>query len=42
MGKWRRHSREFKQQVVEKMKTSDNVHEYGFGFSVGVIGGGLP
>ena len=27
MGKWRRHSREFKQQVVEKMKTSDNVHE---------------
>lgn len=27
MGNWRRHSREFKQQVVEKMKTSDNIHE---------------
>lgn len=27
MGNWRRHSREFKQQAVEKMKTSDNVHE---------------
>ena len=27
MGSWRRHSREFKQQVVERMKTSDNIHE---------------
>jgi transposase-like protein len=27
MGKWRRHSREFKRQAVEKMKTSDNIHE---------------
>jgi len=27
MGNWRRHSREFKQQVVERMKTSDNIHE---------------
>lgn len=27
MGSWRRHSREFKKQVVEKMKTSDNIHE---------------
>jgi transposase-like protein len=27
MGNWRRHSREFKQQVVERMKTSDNLHE---------------
>ena len=27
MGNWRRHSREFKQQAVEKMKTSDNIHE---------------
>jgi transposase-like protein len=27
MGKWRRHSREFKQQVVERMKTSDNLEE---------------
>jgi transposase-like protein len=27
MGKWRRHSREFKKQVVERMKTSDNLHE---------------
>lgn len=27
MGTWRRHSREFKKQVVEKMKTSDNIHE---------------
>ena len=27
MGKWRRHSREFKQKVVEKMKASDNLHE---------------
>ena len=26
MGNWRRHSREFKQQVVERMKTSDNIH----------------
>lgn len=26
MGNWRRHSREFKQQAVEKMKTSDNIH----------------
>jgi len=24
---WRRHSREFKQQVVEKMKTSDNIQQ---------------
>ena len=27
MGNWRRHSREFKQQVVERMKASDNIHE---------------
>src|SRR5260221_13092760 len=27
MGNWRRHSREFKKQAVEKMKTSDNIHE---------------
>jgi transposase len=27
MGKWRRHSREFKQQAVERMKGCDNVHE---------------
>ncbi|MGA8028664.1 MAG: integrase core domain-containing protein [Bryobacteraceae bacterium] len=27
MGQWRRHSREFKQQAVKKMKTSDNIHE---------------
>jgi transposase-like protein len=27
MGSWRRHSREFKKQAVEKMKTSDNIHE---------------
>jgi transposase-like protein len=27
MGKWRRHSREFKRQAVERMKTSDNIHE---------------
>ena len=27
MGCWRRHSLEFKQQAVERMKTSDNIHE---------------
>jgi transposase-like protein len=27
MGNWRRHGREFKRQVVERMKTSDNIHE---------------
>ena len=27
MGKWRRHSREFKRQAVKRMKTSDNIHE---------------
>src|SRR5437763_14137543 len=27
MGNWRRHSREFKRAVVERMKTSDNLHE---------------
>ena len=27
MGKWRRHSREFKQQAVDKMKSSDNIHQ---------------
>jgi transposase-like protein len=27
MGKWRRHSREFKRQAVERMKTSENIHE---------------
>jgi transposase len=27
MGNWRRHSREFKRQGVERMKTSDNIHE---------------
>jgi transposase-like protein len=27
MGKWRRHSLEFKKEAVEKMKSSENVHE---------------
>jgi len=27
MGSWRRHSREFKQRAVEKMKSCDNIHE---------------
>ncbi len=27
MGNWRRHSREFKREVVERMKTRDNIHE---------------
>jgi hypothetical protein len=27
MGKCRRHSGEFKRRAVEKMKTSDNIHE---------------
>ncbi len=27
MAKWRRHSVEFKKQAVERMKTSDNIHE---------------
>ena len=27
MGNWRRHSREFKRQVVERMKTSGNIHQ---------------
>jgi transposase-like protein len=27
MGKWRRHSREFKREAVERMKTSANIHE---------------
>jgi len=27
MGSWRRHSREFKQQAVEKMKTSGNINQ---------------
>src|SRR4051812_33568503 len=27
MGKWRRHSVEFKRQVVEQMKTCQNIHE---------------
>lgn len=27
MGKWRRHSREFKQAAVERLKTAANVHE---------------
>jgi transposase-like protein len=27
MGKWRRHSREFKREAVERMKISDNIHE---------------
>lgn len=27
MGNWRRHSREFKQQAVERMKGCDNIHE---------------
>jgi transposase-like protein len=26
MARWRRHKREFKQQVVERMKTCDNIH----------------
>ena len=27
MGKWRRHSLEFKRQIVERMKGCDNIHE---------------
>jgi transposase-like protein len=27
MGNWRRHSREFKQQAVERMKGCENIHE---------------
>jgi transposase-like protein len=27
MGKWRRHSLEFKRQVVERMKGCENIHE---------------
>jgi transposase-like protein len=27
MGKWRRHSREFKEQAVERMKGCENIHE---------------
>ena len=27
MAKWRRHSREFKQLVVERMKTCENIEE---------------
>ena len=27
MARWRRHQREFKQQVVERMRTSDNIQE---------------
>jgi transposase-like protein len=27
MGTWRRHSREFKLSVVERMKTSDNIND---------------
>ena len=27
MGKWRRHSREFKQQAVERMKGCENIQE---------------
>ena len=27
MGQWRRHSREFKRQAVERMKSSENIHE---------------
>jgi len=27
MAKWRRHTVEFKRQVVERMKTSENIHE---------------
>jgi transposase-like protein len=27
MGNWRRHSREFKQQAVERMKSCGNIHE---------------
>ena len=27
MAKWRRHSEEFKRQVVERMKTCQNIHE---------------
>jgi transposase-like protein len=27
MAKWRRHSREFKQQAVERMKSCDNIRE---------------
>jgi len=27
MTKWRRHSREFKQQAVERMKSCDNIQE---------------
>jgi transposase-like protein len=27
MGKWRRHSREFKKQAVERLKNCGNIHE---------------
>ena len=27
MGQWRRHSLEFKKQAVERMRTSENIHE---------------
>src|SRR6476469_9385251 len=27
MAKWRRHTLEFKRQVVERMKTCENIHE---------------
>ena len=27
MGNWRRHSREFKQQAVERLKGCENIHE---------------
>lgn len=27
MGQWRRHTVEFKRQVVERMKTCENIHE---------------
>jgi transposase-like protein len=27
MGRWRRHSREFKRQAVERMKGCENIHE---------------
>jgi len=27
MGKWRRHTREFKQQAIERMKGCENIHE---------------
>src|SRR5215470_12084560 len=34
MRKWRRHSREFKQQAVERMKNCANIHELARGIGI--------